>query len=100
MMVENELNMKNLIHELKSLKELDRCPGVSQVAPMRKMVKMVSGCKSHGKGLFSDRGSGGRENQSIFSSFAKVLSMKKDWKEEQLTLESISKDTVRLKKYH
>lgn len=31
-MVDNELSMKVLIHELKSLKELDEYPGVSQMA--------------------------------------------------------------------
>lgn len=44
------------------------------------------------------RGSGGGESQSIFSSFAKVMSIKIEWIEEQLTLESISKDNKTGKK--
>lgn len=47
------------------------------MATVRKMVKVVPGCKSHGKGLLGDRGSGGRKSQNIFSSFAKVMTLKK-----------------------
>ena len=47
MTVEDELNIKIVIYELKSLKASDEYPGASQKASMRKTIKVLSGCKSH-----------------------------------------------------